>query len=142
MALSRFFLPTKHHGHTVSELTSILTSFFSEVPLMILLYLQYLYNIITPYQVRLLCQEVRIPFIFKRKEKKKIKSRLNLKMSDISPFFYSWFDWVKYQDNNIQTKQRYNFVLAFSIVLQSYYNFILIIPTIKVCSVNQQKLLK
>ena len=36
---------TKHHGHTVSALTSILTSFFSEVPLMILLYLQYLYNI-------------------------------------------------------------------------------------------------
>ena len=56
MALSRFFLPTKHHGQTVSELTSILTSFFSEVPLMILLYLQYPYNIESEHKVKLLWQ--------------------------------------------------------------------------------------
>lgn len=31
IALSRFFLPTKHHGHTVSELTSIWMSFFEAV---------------------------------------------------------------------------------------------------------------
>jgi hypothetical protein len=49
IALSRFFLPTKHHGHTVSELISILISFFSVLfPTdwdMIPLYLQGFWNI-------------------------------------------------------------------------------------------------
>lgn len=36
MALSRFLLPKKHHGHTVSALISILASFFSGVELEVL----------------------------------------------------------------------------------------------------------
>lgn len=51
MALSRFFLPTKQNGHTVSELMSTRTSFFSELELLVsVMILLYIYNVSTTHK--------------------------------------------------------------------------------------------